>query len=918
MNNFTKIIEQCRDILTVGHRHYRVTRLFPLEQHGIGRLHRLPYSIRVLLENIVRNYSQGFATEEMILNLARWSPRQEHPVEIPFMPGRVVLQDFTGVPAVVDLAAMRSALQSMGGDPRRINPSIPVDLVVDHSVQVDFFGTSFAFRRNVEKEYERNRERYVFLKWAQQNFLNFRVVPPGTGIVHQVNLEYLATVVQTRKFGRGWEAYPDTLLGTDSHTTMINGLGILGWGVGGIEAEAVMLQQPYFMLIPEVIGVRLKGTLPPGATSTDLVLTLTQVLRKYEVVGKFVEYFGPGLNSLSLPDRATVANMAPEYGATVGYFPVDEETLRYLESTGRPRSLIRLVNSYSRQQGLFRDNSTPEPEYSDVLDFDLGTVEPSIAGPKNPEERIPLGKARETFTQHVARYLGNNPPQGGPGTESRNVSGALSNLPIRSVRVSKDGDTFSVGDGTVVIAAITSCTNTSNPNVMVGAGLLARNAVQRGLHTPSYVKTSLAPGSQLVTDYLTAANLLPYLEALGFHIVGYGCTTCIGNSGPLPDWLAPIVSENQLAVAAVLSGNRNFEARIHPQVWFNYLASPMLVVAYALAGTMNIDLTRDPLGRDPNGQPVFLKDLWPSMEEIQDVIHRAMSRKQFRKRYEKVFQGDEHWQSLEATQGIIYPWDRASTYIQEPPFFQSLSIEPEPMEDIVGARALALLGDRITTDHISPAGSISPDGPAGRYLIERGVPPVEFNSFGSRRGNHDVMMRGTFANVRLRNLLCEGREGGWTLHFPTGEIVPIYEAAMRYKEEKIPLIILAGHQYGTGSSRDWAAKGTYLLGVKVVLARSYERIHRSNLVGMGVLPLQFRDGESPKTLGLDGHEVYAFKGLSQHLTPRSLIDVEAVKPDGSVVRFQAIARLDSAVEIEYYKHKGILPMVLRQILKTSP
>jgi len=898
-----------------------------LAERGVGDPARLPFSIRVLLENLLRHCDGQLVTEEDVRALARWSPTDLPDREIPFMPARVILQDFTGVPAVVDLAAMRSAVKRLGGDPARINPLVPADLVIDHSVQVDFFGTELAFRLNVEKEFERNRERYTLLRWAQKAFRNFRVVPPGTGIVHQVNLEYLATVVQTREVDGEVIAFPDTLVGTDSHTTMINALGVLGWGVGGIEAEAVMLGQPYYMRIPEVIGVRLTGQLPEGATATDLVLTVTQILRRKGVVDKFVEFFGPGLRTLSLPDRATIANMAPEYGATCGFFPVDEETLAYLRGTGRDPALVDLVERYTKAQGLFYDGRGPDPVYTDVVELDLSTLEPTLAGPRRPHDRVPLREVKRQFWESIASMLPpDRPANAGAVGRLEGEGGAAAPAPAATATaapsapatwVSLDGQMVALGHGSVVIAAITSCTNTSNPSVMIGAGLLARNAVKRGLTVKPYVKTSLAPGSAVVVDYLRRANLLPYLEALRFHVVGFGCTTCIGNSGPLPEPIAKAIREHNLVAVAVLSGNRNFEARIHPLVRANYLASPMLVVAYALAGRIDIDFEREPLGVDPNGQPVFLRDIWPSQAEIQQTIRQSLDPEMFRARYARVFEGDERWQSLPIPEGDLYEWDPESTYIQEPPFFREFTLEPPPLQDIRGARVLALLGDTVTTDHISPAGSIPVNSPAGQYLIARGVQPADFNTYGARRGNHEVMIRGTFANIRLKNLLVPGTEGGYTVYHPTGEKMTIYEAAMRYQAAGIPLLIIAGKEYGSGSSRDWAAKGTALLGVKAVLAESFERIHRSNLVGMGVLPLQFRPGENRETLGLTGLETYDIEGIAGGLRPRQEVTVRARRPDGTEIVFQAIARLDTPVEVEYYRNGGILPTVLRRILRET-
>jgi len=872
-------------------------RLDALQQAGITGLDRLPYSIRVLLENLLRHEDGRIITAEDVLALARWSGAGEAR-EIAFMPARVVMQDFTGVPAVVDLAAMRSAMHRMGGDPMKINPVVPVDLVIDHSVQVDVFGTPDAYEKNVELEYQRNVERYTFLRWAQSAFREFRIVPPGMGIVHQVNLEYLSPLVHRREQHGEVTAYPDTLVGTDSHTTMINGLGVLGWGVGGIEAEAVMLGQPYYMLTPEVVGFRLTGELPEGATATDLVLTVTQMLRQKGVVGKFVEFTGEGVSRLSLPDRATIANMAPEYGATMGFFPVDAETIAYLRGTGRPDEVVELAERYCKENLLFRTDDTPEPIFSDLLELDLSTVEPSLAGPKRPHDRVRLRDAKTSFAISLRAPI-------------RERGFELSEEQIGK-RVTVEGTDYSLTHGDVVIAAITSCTNTSNPSVMIGAGLLAKKAVERGLQVKPWVKTSLAPGSRVVTDYLQASGLIPYLEQLRFHVVGYGCTTCIGNSGPVPEPIARAVKEGDLVVAAVLSGNRNFEGRINPVVRANYLASPMLVVAYALAGTMNIDLFNEPLGTDRNGQPVYLRDIWPSQQEIQREIAAALQPDMFRRQYARVFAGDKFWQNLPVPEGELYAWDPSSTYIQEPPYFVNLSPEPAPLSDIEDAYVLAVFGDSITTDHISPAGSIAVNSPAGQYLIQRGVLPQEFNSYGARRGNHEVMMRGTFANIRIKNLLLPGTEGGITVHFPSGETLPIYEAAMRYKEAGIPLVVIAGKEYGSGSSRDWAAKGTILLGVRAVLAESFERIHRSNLVGMGVLPLQFQPGENRETLGLTGRERYSILGI-RDLQPRQTVTVVAREENGNEKRFTAIARIDTPIEVEYYRHGGILQMVLRQM-----
>jgi aconitate hydratase len=876
-------------------------RLGQLEQAGVGPVSRLPFSIKVLLEAVLRQVD-GFAiTEEDVLGLANWSPKQVDRRELPFKPARVVLQDFTGVPVVVDLAALRSAMARLGGDPKRINPQVPVDLVIDHSVQIDRFGSLYALFYNAEREFERNRERYEFLRWGAESFDHFRVVPPATGIVHQVNLEYLARVVQIQP--EGLVAFPDSLVGTDSHTTMINGLGVVGWGVGGIEAEAVMLGQPYFMLTPEVIGFKLTGQLPEGATATDLVLTVTEMLRAHGVVGKFVEYFGPGVGRLSLPDRATLANMSPEYGATMGFFPVDDETLRYLRLSGRGQDLVDLVERYTKAQGLFRSDDAPDPEYTDTLELDMNTVEPSLAGPKRPQDRVPLTQMKASFNRALtapASKTGIGLPKAERG---------------RSATISENGTSYELRHGAVVIAAITSCTNTSNPSVMLGAGLLAKKAVEHGLKVKPWVKTSLAPGSKVVSNYLEASNLLPYLEALRFHIVGYGCTTCIGNSGPLPEPIAAAVDEHNIVAAAVLSGNRNFEGRVNPHVRANFLASPPLVVAYALAGTVDIDLTAEPLGHDPNGEPVYLGDIWPTQEEIQKEIQQSLSPEMFEEQYADVFDGNETWNAIPVAGGELFDWDLDSTYILEPPFFVGMTPEVPLVKPIKGARVLALLGDSVTTDHISPAGAIPLDSPTGRYLRERGVEFKEFNTFGSRRGNHDVVMRGGFGNIRIRNQLVPGVEGGYTLYQPTGEQMSIFDAAMHYQEDGTPLIVIAGREYGTGSSRDQAAKATLMLGVKAVLVESYERIHRSNLIGMGVLPLQFREGENARTLGLSGLEVFDFEGIDDNLQPLQDVTVRARNDVGEETVFQATVRIDTPVEVQYYRNGGILHAVLRDLLR---
>ncbi len=919
-----------------------------LTKRGVQSLDRLPFTVKILLENALRNADGEIVTEDEVLSLARWVPGQvsQSEAEYPFMPARVLLQDFTGVPAVADLAAMRSAVARMGGSPLKINPLVPADLVIDHSVQVDMFGSTLAFARNVEREYERNSERYGLLRWGQQAFSNFRVVPPGTGIVHQVNLEYLAPVVMTKQENGETIAFPDTLVGTDSHTTMINGLGVLGWGVGGIEAEAVLLGQPLYLLTPEVIGVRLTGSLPSGTTATDLVLTVTQLLRKRGVVDKFVEFTGSGLSYLALADRATISNMSPEFGATATLFPVDDETLRYLRGTGRSPDLVDLVERYTKAQDLFRTDTAPEPQFDDLLELDLGTIEPSLAGPRRPQDRVAmqnLGRVfREAFADRFKDLQENNVTENALirlGTESGHADpdpiaekedkdkalaearkqgypgGKRQNGHTNDVLVTMGNTQAYLTNGSVAIAAITSCTNTSNPSVMVAAGLLAKHAVERGLSVNPTVKTSLAPGSRAVIDYLRNAELLPYLEALRFHLVGFGCTTCIGNSGPLPEPVAEAVQENDLVVAAVLSGNRNFEGRIHPQVRASFLASPPLVVAYALAGTVDIDLTTEPVGTDVNGEAIYLRDLWPTQEEIRDVVSKSITPELFEQDYAHVFEGDEHWRSLPNTEGELFKWDPGSTYIQEPPFFQDMPAEPEPVKDIRGARVLAMLDDSITTDHISPAGNFSATSPAGKYLIEHGVERRDFNTYGARRGNHEVMVRGTFGNIRLRNRLVPGTEGYYTVHLPGGEQTTIYEASMRYQQEGVPLLVIAGKEYGSGSSRDWAAKGPLLLGVRAAIAESFERIHRSNLVGMGILPLQFKPGENKESLGLTGREIYDIAGIAQDLRPHQEVAVQVTREDGTTFSFQTIARLDSPIDVTYYENGGILLTVLRRLMK---
>jgi aconitate hydratase A / 2-methylisocitrate dehydratase len=876
--------------LRVGDNTFKYHRLAVLEP--AANVARLPFSLKVLLENLARHEDGRFVHAEDIKALASWTPTVaagQTAKEVSFMPARVLMQDFTGVPAVVDLAAMRDAIRKLGGDAKKINPLLPAELVIDHSVQVDKFGTEGAFAFNAEAELQRNLERYAFLRWGQKSLENFRVVPPDTGICHQVNLEYLARVVFSQQMDGAWMAFPDSLVGTDSHTTMVNGLGVFGWGVGGIEAEAAMLGQPLSMLIPAVVGFKLHGRLPAGATATDLVLTVTQMLRKKGVVGKFVEFYGTGLSSLTLPDRATIANMAPEYGATMGFFPVDSETLNYLRFTARSDEQVALVEAYSKEQGLFRTDQTPDPVFSDTLELDLANVVPTIAGPKRPQDSVALSQAKTSFEK------------------------TLTEAP-KHASVQNNGDKFDLADGSVVIAAITSCTNTSNPSLMLGAGLLAKKAVERGLSTKPWVKTSFAPGSKVVTDYIEKAGLWPYLNQLRFNLVGYGCTTCIGNSGPLPESIGKAVKDNNLVAVSVLSGNRNFEGRINPLCRANYLASPPLVVAYALAGRMDFDIVNEPIGPGKDGRPVYLRDIWPTPQEVETAVRNSVSGDMFRKEYADAFTGDERWRALPVPAGDLYAWDVDSTYIKDPPYFESMPLKPAPLADLCGLRALAVLGDSITTDHISPAGSIPADSPAGKYLIARGVQPKDFNSYGARRGNHEVMMRGTFANIRLRNQLAPGTEGGWTIHQPSGEKMTIYDAAMRYRGEGVPLVVIAGKEYGSGSSRDWAAKGTILLGVRAVLAESFERIHRSNLIGMGVLPLEFNPGESAKSLGLTGLETFDFEGLAQDFAPGKMIRVRAREGNEKGKSFTAVARVDTPFEVAYYQHGGILQYVLRQML----
>ena len=874
-----------------------------LERKGSRNISRLPFSIKVLLEAVLREVDGYVVTKDDVEKLTSWCGSSQKSDEIPFKPTRVILQDFTGVPAVVDLAAMRSAMERMGGNPQKINPVVPVDLVIDHSVQVDFFGQSMALERNAEIEFERNHERYEFLRWGQQAFDNFSVVPPASGIVHQVNLEYIARGVWTKGTGEEQVVFPDSLVGTDSHTTMINGLGIVGWGVGGIEAEAVMLGQPIYMLIPEVVGFRLVGALKEGVTATDLTLTVTEMLRQKGVVGKFVEFYGPGLDQMTLPDRATIANMAPEYGATMGFFPIDDESLRYLSRTGRSPALVTLVERYTKEQGLFRSNATPDPEFSDTITLDLGAVEPSLAGPKRPQDRISLHHMQEKFHKCL-----NNPV--GPKGFGLNQS-VLENKGV----IPKNGHPGAeITHGAVVLAAITSCTNTSNPSVMVAAGILARNAVEQGLTIPSYVKTSMAPGSRVVTNYLNDAGLTPYLEELGFHTVGYGCTTCIGNSGPLPEEVVKAITEAELIVAGVLSGNRNFEGRIHPYIKANYLASPPLVIAYALAGTVDIDFDKDPIGSNKKGESIYLKDIWPTTNAISVIYDEALKPETFHKEYDGIQNSNEKWNAIPVSAGSLYEWNESSTYIQEPPFFINLSTDVEPIQSIENARVLVKVANSVTTDHISPAGSIPKDMPASKYLQSRGISPKDFNSFGSRRGNDRVMTRGTFGNIRLRNQLAPGTEGGWTTYLPDDKVMSIFDAGEKYQSEKTPLMVLAGKEYGTGSSRDWAAKGTLLLGVRVVLAESFERIHRSNLVGMGVLPLQFKANENAESLGLTGKEFYTVL-VDDNLQPRQDIRIEVRNTNGNTETIVTTCRIDTPVEVEYYRNGGILQTVLRNFLK---
>lgn len=907
---------QIKDVLDTSKGPVVIYRLNRLEDLGFKNISRLPYSIKILLESLLRQLDGNLITQEDVRICAQYDPKKRTEHEIPFIPARVLLQDFTGVPVVVDLAAMRSEVLRLGGDPAGINPVIPADLIIDHSIQVDFFGTSYARMFNEKKEFERNQERYSLLRWAHMAFNNFRVIPPGKGIVHQINLEYLASVVQVKKVNNELVAFPDSLVGTDSHTTMINGLGVLGWGVGGIEAEAVMLGQPYYMPVPEVVGFKLIGELRDGVTATDLVLTITQMLRRHNVVGKFVEFYGPALGNLTLPDRATIANMAPEYGATAGFFPIDEQTLTYLRGTGRNKEHVELIKTYAMEQGLFHTGQSPQ--FSETLELDMSTVEPSIAGPKRPQDRIPLDQMEKSFHRAMEETFRREKTEVEADHEYDRMLGEGGGINVGHKHIgqmqleSRYEMKVPVKSGSIVIAAITSCTNTSNPSVMIGAGLLAKKAVERGLKVKPYVKTSLAPGSPVVTEYLEKSGLMPYLEALGFHLVGYGCTTCIGNSGPIQDRVAKAVNEKNLIVAAVLSGNRNFEGRINPLVKANYLVSPPLVVAYALSGTVDIDLKTEPIGFDPNNNPVYLKDIWPDGEDIRQIIHTTIDPMLYEKQYSEVSRGSKLWEELSIPTGKLYEWDPASTYIREPPFFKEFPMSQREKGDIVGARVLAYLGDGITTDHISPAGEFSQDSLAGQYLISKGVSPENFNSYGSRRGNHEVMMRGTFGNINLKNRLVPDKEGGWTRYFPAGEEMTLYDAAMLYKTAGTPLVIIAGKEYGTGSSRDWAAKGTYLLGVTAVIAESFERIHRSNLLGMGVLPLQFKKGKNADALGLIGDEVFNIQGISR-LKPGGELLVTA-KADGKEKTFNVISRLDAPVEIEFYRSGGILHTFLRNMV----
>ena len=904
--------------IEIRNKTYTVYDINRLEQDGVADIKRLPYSIKILVENLLRKLDGRVVRAEDLKNIARWQKRYEVPPEIPYHPARVLMQDFTGVPAVVDLAAMRNAVKGLGGDPQKINPLVPVDLIVDHSVQVDYYGTADALTQNVAKEYERNAERYALLKWAQNSFANFRVVPPNSGICHQVNLEHLGQVIMTAKSGKATVAYPDTLVGTDSHTPMINGIGVMGWGVGGIEAEAVMLGQPYYMSIPEVIGVKLTGELPEGTTATDLVLTVTELLRKRNVVEKFVEYFGVGMKNLTVTDRATLANMTPEYGATLGFFPIDDKTIDYLKKTHR-ENRAEIVEACARVLGLYCTGKEA-PEYSEIVELDLATVVPCVAGPARPQDRIPLGDLPHNFTTILAGKYQRDTDVADISTY-HDESGSQTIRPEsftprkKACELIVNGESVKLCDGSIVIAAITSCTNTSNPFAMLGAGLVAQKAVAKGLRVPAFVKTSLAPGSKVVIDYLKDAGLLSDLEKLGFYLAGFGCTTCIGNSGPLPPEIDKAVAARDLTVAAVLSGNRNFEARIHQRVRANFLASPMLVVAFAIAGSIDIDLTAEPLGQNSDGQPVYLKDIWPTVAEIETLIHRHVKQKFFKEEYARIFDGDEFWRALPVAEGTTFSWEDQSTYIRKPPYFEGFTLDLEQPVDVEKAGVLLVLGDSLTTDHISPAGAIPPDYPAGKYLISKNVAPADFNSYGSRRGNHEVMMRGTFGNIRIKNKLVEPKEGSFTLKFPERQEMFVYDAAMQYLAEGKPLMVLGAKEYGTGSSRDWAAKGTQLLGIKAVIAESYERIHRSNLVGMGVLPLVFKNGQSWQGLELDGSETFTISGI-KNITPRKTLKIKALKSDGREINFEVVARLDTDIDVEYFKHGGILPYVLRKILSS--
>jgi aconitate hydratase len=919
---------KCCKPLKVGSKTYAIYSLAAAEKNGLKGISRLPFSMKVLLENLLRHEDGRSVTKQDLQAVAQWIKTKTSDREIPFRPARVLMQDFTGVPAVVDLAAMRDAMKALGGDPKKINPLVPVDLIIDHSVAVNYFGNAAAFKKNVEDEYKQNQERYGFLKWSQKSFDNFRVVPPGTGICHQVNLEYLSQTVWTRKDKVKIDgkpavmdvAYPDTVLGTDSHTTMVNGLSVLGWGVGGIEAEAAMLGQPYSMLLPEVIGVKLTGKLKEGVTATDLVLTVTQMLRKRGVVGKFVEYFGPGLANLTIADRATLGNMSPEYGATCGFFPIDDDTIAYLRDTGRSAERIALVAAYAKAQGMYRTKSTPDPIFTDILKLELSQVEPSVAGPKRPQDRIALKDVKAGFAMSMEKEFNKGSDGGGKDVFALHPSIATAPLDKNFAkagaggRFTVEGRNHDLGHGDVVIAAITSCTNTSNPNVMVGAGLLARKAVAKGLTVKPWVKTSLAPGSQVVADYLDKSGLQKDLDKLGYNLAAIGCTTCIGNSGPLAPEISKTINDKDIVAAAVLSGNRNFEGRINADVRANYLASPPLVVAYALAGSMYSDLAKQPLGLDKKGKKVFLKDIWPTSREINSVVRKTINKQMFTRKYADVFKGDSHWRKIGVKGALTYAWDRKSTYVQNPPYFVGMTRNPQPLTDIVDARVLALLLDSITTDHISPAGSIKVDSPAGKYLIEHKVKPIDFNQYGTRRGNHEVMMRGTFANIRLKNQMLPGVEGGFTVHYPTKQRMPIYDAAMRYKQEKVPLVVFAGKEYGSGSSRDWAAKGANLLGIRAVICQSFERIHRSNLIGMGVLPLCFEEGTSWQSLGLKGDEQVTIRGLSGEIKPRQRMVAEIVASDGGLKRVPLTCRIDTLDELDYFKHGGILQYVIRQLL----